>query len=278
MDLNLARLEFDYAGSRIKAGEPGTMIEVFQDGKLRRVLRNNKLEISEYLRLTELGFIEARSEFFNYRLGKQSDALTLSDANAWFEFCTNELAGLRARGWQIEMDESFRFRLAEPEDWYADAEESSGIDWFGVEIGVQLDGQKLNLLPILLEQIQRNPKLLSEEGLAAQKEDAVMPIQLPDGRLPSFPVRRLKEMLSVLLELFDPKSLDRRGRLRLSKLRAAEFSQIAGSSAGWRWNGGAELRELSRKLHGFSGIKAVAPSPNLRAVLRGYQQEGIELA
>ncbi|MDB6023690.1 MAG: family helicase, partial [Pedosphaera sp.] len=275
MDLNLARVEFDYEGTRIMPGEPGTLIESFHDGKLRRIQRNKKFELLQFSLLTGLGFRPAREEFFNYRLGKQADALVLSDANAWFAFCQNTLPELRADGWRVEVDESFRFRLAEPENWYADATESSGIDWFGVEIGVQLDGQKLNLLPILLDQIQRNPKLLSEEGLAAHKNDAVLPIQLPDGRVLPFPVRRLKEMLGVLLELFDPKSLDRGGRLRMSKLRAAELSKIAGGSAEWRWMGGKELSDLSRKLHDFSGIKPVVVSPNLRAVLRGYQQEGL---
>jgi len=59
--------------------------------------------------------------------------------------------------------------VAEPESWYADAEQGSGIDWFGVEIGVHVDGQKINLLPILLEQLQLNPRLISEETLAAHR-------------------------------------------------------------------------------------------------------------
>ncbi len=275
MDLNLARVEFDYEGHRVSHGIPGSLLEQLHDGKLRRIQRQTKHEAMAYLSMTAIGFVEARDIFFNYRLGKHADALTLPDSSAWFEFCQNTLSDMRAQGWQVELDESFRFRIAEPESWYADAEGGSGIDWFGVEMGVQLDGQKINLLPILLEQIQRNPRLLSEEGLAAHKEDAAIPIQLTDGRLLPFPVKRLKEMLGVLLELFNPQPLDRRGRLRLSKLRAAELSGLAGNDAEWRWLGGNELRELSRKLHDFSGIKPVTASPNLRAVLRGYQQDGL---
>jgi SNF2 family DNA or RNA helicase len=85
----------------------------------------------------------------------------------------------------------------------------------------------------------------------------------------------MKEMLGVLLELFDPKALDRGGRLRLSKLRAAELSGIAGGNAEWRWLGGKDLSELSQKLRHFGGIQPVTPSPNLRAELRGYQQSGL---
>ena len=276
LELNLAHLEFDYEGQRVLPLSPGNLIEQFSDGKLRRIQRNHKSEKANYGLLCECGFQAAESLFYNYRLGKHATDFALPDANTWFAFCQNILPQFRADGWQVETDPSFQFRLAEPESWYADAEQGSGIDWFGVEIGVHLDGQKINLLPILLEQLQFNPRLISEEALAAHKEDAVIPIQLPGGRLLAFPVRRLKEMLGVLLELFNPQALDRKGRLRLSKLRAAELSSVAGNSAEWRWLGGAELGELSRKLRDFSGIQAVAPSPNLRAVLRPYQQSGLD--
>jgi SNF2 family DNA or RNA helicase len=275
LDVNLARLEFDYEGQRVIFGSPVMLVEQLTDGKLRRIQRQPKMETLCAVQLRKLGFSEASSHFPNYRLGKHSESLTLPDSNSWFEFCQSQLPKLRAEGWQVDLEQNFRFRIAEPENWYADADGGSGIDWFGVEMGVQLDGQKVNLLPILLEQIQRNPRLLSGEELATQKENAVIPIRLADGRLLPFPIHRLKEMLGVLLELFDTKSLDRSGRLQLSKLRAAELSAITANSAGWRWLGSNELRELSTRLRDFSGIKHVAPSPHLRAVLRPYQQDGL---
>jgi superfamily II DNA or RNA helicase len=273
-DLNLARFEFDYEGHRVRPGAPGFFVEQFHEGKLRRIQRQTKAEILDSATLSGCGFVEAQDHFYYHRLGKNGDALTLSEPNAWFEFCHNTLPQLRADGWRVDFDESFRFQIAEPESWYVDAEEGSGIDWFGVELGVQLDGQKVNLLPVLLEHIQKNPRALTEEGLATLKKNEVVPIYLPDGRVLPFPGQRLKEILGVLLELFDPRSLDGKGRLQLPKLRAAELSGLE-ANAQWRWLGGAELRELSRKLQDFSGIKPVAPSPNLRASLRGYQEEGL---
>jgi superfamily II DNA or RNA helicase len=269
LDLNLARLEFDYAGQRVAFNSPITLIEQLSEGKLRRIQRQPKIESLASVQIRKLGFVEAYQHFG--KLNKNVDALTFPDSNSWFNFCQTELPKLRAQGWRIDLDPNFRFRIAEPEEWYTDADGGSGIDWFGVEMGVQLDGQKVNLLPILLSQIQINPRLISEETLAAQKEDAFIPIRLADGRLLPFPVRRLKEMLGVLLELFDAKSLDSRGRLRLSKLRAAELSH----ATGWRWLGSNELRELSVRLRDFTGIKPVKPSPRLHATLRPYQQDGL---
>ena len=81
-------------------------------------------------------------------------------------------------------------------------------------------------------------------------------------------------MVGVLIELFDDKPLDSRGRLKLSTLRAAEVSGTA-SEGNWRWLGGDELKELNKKLRNFKGVATVAPSKNFRADLRPYQREGL---
>ena len=116
---------------------------------------------------------------------------------------------------------------------------------------------------------------LQVRTLAEMPADAALAVPLPDGRMLSFPASRLRAMLGVVLELFDPHALDDGGRLRLSRLRAAELSG-AGNAAEWRWLGSHELSELNAKLRNFGGIQPVPVSPNLKAVLRGYQQEGLD--
>ena len=112
----------------------------------------------------------------------------LIDTNKWLPFVQNVLPELRSVGWRIDLDESFRFRLAEPEDWYGDAEADGGNDWFGVELGVKLDGQKVNLLPILVRLLQEQPDTFDSTVLTKLPDDAVIPIPLPDGR--TLPCRR----------------------------------------------------------------------------------------
>jgi len=221
--------------------------------------------------LTDAGLQYARHVLFDYDFRKFASELTFDEPAAWFDFVHSILPRLRDQGWRIDTDDSFRFRLAEPEDWYGDAAADDGNDWFGVELGVLLDGQKVNLLPILIELLQTSPHTLNSETLAKLPEDAIFPVPLPDGRTLPFPANRARQMLGVLLELLDPNTLDRRGRLRLNKLRAAELA----GEADWRWLGNAELSELSRRLRSFDGIKPVAPPPTLHATLRPYQQESL---
>jgi SNF2 family DNA or RNA helicase len=96
---------------------------------------------------------------------------------------------------------------------------------------------------------------------------------LPDGRRLPFPVPRLKVILNVLLDLFEPKSLDEHGRLRMTRLRAAELSGTDANA--WRWMGGDTLRQLNEKLRDFRSIRAVPPPQGFQASLRPYQQEGL---
>jgi superfamily II DNA or RNA helicase len=270
---HLARLEFDYNGCRVSAKTQQVVIEQFADGRLRRVQRDLRAEEAARAKLAAIGFQDAVAVYF-LRTDNLRGVLTFDGDTEWMEFVLLHAPKLQAEGWRIEMDPSFSFRLAQPEEWYADAQPGSGMDWFSAEIGVQLDGQKVNLLPILLQHFARHQDLFGPAILAQLAENGHVLVPLPDGRRLPFPVPRLKLMLGVLMDLFEPKALDENGRLRLTKLRAAELSG-ATDAAAFRWLGGDSLRKLNEKLRDFRAISAIAPPAGLQASLRGYQQEGL---
>jgi len=270
---HLAHFDFDYQGCRIKPTHKPAPIEIFADNKLRRIHRDFQAEEAARDRLARIGFEDA-DIIYDLRSTKDRGALTFDNENQWMDFILRQTPELQAEGWRIEMDPSFSFRMAQPEEWYADAQESSGTDWFDAEIGVQLDGQKVNLLPVLLDHFQRNQNLFAPAILDQLQEDDHILVPLPDGRRLPFPVARLKLMLTVLEDLFEPKALDENGRLRLSRLRAAELSGSMDAGA-FRWLGGDSLRQLHEKLRDFRTIRAVKPSPGLKASLRPYQQDGL---
>ncbi len=269
-EINLAHFSVDYDGHRIEANNFDTVISSFQENVVRRVHRDQAMEQASLLRLTQLGFQAAGYIFYSLHLGNHRDDLTLRTAEAWFTFVKKTVPKLRADGWRIEMEPNFAFHVAEPEDWYVDVEEGSGMDWFGLELGVQVDGQRINLLPVLLRYLQANPDFLQSSAMTKESKGSV-PIQLEDGRRLAFPKSRLREMLAVLVELLDPHALGADGRLQLPKLRAAEV--MVGPE--WRWLGNKELRAFGEKLRDFRGIQAVEPPAELQATLRGYQQDGL---
>ena len=234
----------------------------------------SSLAIPDAFRPATIRPVEPATRVYYIRSQKMADDWALREEGEWVNFVLRQAPKLESQGWRIEMDPDFAFRMAQPEEWYADAQAQSGADWFNAEIGVQLEGQKINLLPILMEYFAERKDLFGASALSQLDEQGLVLVPLPDGRRLPFPVARLKVMLNVLLDLFEPKSLDELGRMRLTRVRAAELSGTADAGA-WRWLGGEALRELNGKLRDFRSIRPLPPPQGLQTSLRGYQQEGL---
>lgn len=270
-EIPVARPRFLYGNHAVAAGTPGLSIAKIDNGAVEEIVRDLAAEDRFVAQLSQTGFFPADSEEgFGYDPGLQGLWTLGSEPPDWYEFLTRGIQALTAEGWKVSMDTSFKFKVAEPSEWYADADEQ-GNDWFGVELGVMVGGRKINLLPVLAGYLARNPLALSLDDGGKERES--IPVELPDGRILSIPAERLKSMTGLLAELFGGEKLDRKGRLRMNKLRAAEVPSL--QEAQWRWKGSDELKELGRKLRDFKGIAAVRPSPELKAALRPYQQEGL---
>ena len=270
-EVSLARVEFDYAGLRVAASSRETRLEDFANGGWGGVGRRGTGERRQEGVWGQVGLMRAEYGRGDLNWSGRAGERTLKKGEDWFAFVQAKVPWLRTRGWRVEIDGTFKHRIAEPEEWYGDAKGEKREGWFGVELGVILDGEKVNLLPLLVEMLRKNPQAMSAEELAKLPEDGAIAVPLPDGRNVLFPAARARRMLGVLLELMNPEALGRDGRLRLPRLRAAE---IAGE-VGWRWLGATELAEISRRLRDFAGIQRVGAPAGLRATLRPYQEEGI---
>ncbi|MEG7700662.1 hypothetical protein U2075_14765, partial [Listeria monocytogenes] len=67
------------------------------------------------------------------------------------------------KGWKIVVSPQFEFDiLPTPANWFVDVDEGSGMDWFNLELGVEIDGKKISLLPVFLHMIQANGKKIEE--------------------------------------------------------------------------------------------------------------------
>ncbi len=270
--VNFAKLEFDYGGVRVEPHVWRPLLENYADGKLQRIRRDAAKEKEAVDTLHQAGLQPANRVVMDATLGTHMHAMAYRDESRWLSFVDKSVPKLRAIGWRVKIEDSFQYRLVEPEDWFMDAaSENDSHGWFGLELGVVVDGEKINLLPVLLNFLQAQPRFLEAGHLDQMPDEAVIPVPLADGRKVPFPAARARQVLGVLLELLNPDSLNDRGQLRLSKLRTAELA----GEADWRWLGTAELRELCDRLRHFNGISPVATPADLRATLRPYQQEGL---
>ena len=75
---------------------------------------------------------------------------SFDDPSRFIAFSAEALPKLMQEGWQIAFAADYPYRIAEGEaQWWADIGESSGIDWFSFELGIEFEGHRINLVPQL---------------------------------------------------------------------------------------------------------------------------------
>jgi len=178
----------------------------------------------------------------------------------------------------VEDDDAYPLRVIEGDvGWYAEVQPSQGQKWFDLEMGIDVDGHRHSLLPILLELLRDTRTHLSLEQLDALPEDRALMIRLEDGRFLPVPAARLRAILGTLTELYGGATVGKGGGLALSVLNAprlAELDEAMGAGT-LRWGGGEELRTLAQKLRGFERLGEVDVPEGVEGTLRPYQRQGL---
>jgi SNF2-related domain/Helicase conserved C-terminal domain len=299
--LPLARLSFDYTGEIIASGFAAPMLEKLENDRLILLPRDMRAEMQAAERLAKLGlkavknlpfavdpdhagdlFVAPAGNPSSYELITQFD-----DPDRFIAFSTDAVPQLISEGWQVAFADDYPYRLAEGESrWWADIDESSGIDWFSFELGVEFEGHRINLLPHLTQMLNELPaKQLERAFLPGAEKEFIALCQelrcyhsLPDGRLLPLPGSRLGPMLKALLELIGPRGQGlSKGSVKLHRAEAAALAAFAGvAPLDLDWAASAErLIELGKSLHRGRSLKPVAPPSWFRAVLRDYQSDGL---
>lgn len=192
-------------------------------------------------------------------------------------FTKDNLNPLREAGWHIEMDEHYEFQLVDLDmndtEWFANVEEGETSDWFSLELGITVNGDKINLLPVIANLLSTIKHVNELEKLS--ETDHFAP--LPNGKFIAISGKRLQLILKSLVELFDYQSLDANQLLRLSKCQAARLAEIekASGAAALRWHGGEKLRVLGQKISEFKNIESAPVPTTFKGTLRAYQHEGL---
>lgn len=279
--LPLARLEFRYGEVTVGAAEEREVPTFARDGKVIEVERELRAEQAARGRIGGLGLARLTNirgwgvpEQHRHDLGMREGG----DAPGWIDLLHHHVPTLRAEGWEVEIAADFPIRVLVADTLEAELNEGSGIDWFELELGVTVDGERLDLVPILLP-------LLSSAAFAADappepgKAALPMHVPLPDGRVLIMPAARLRPILAALHELFAAGSIDPKGKkIAFSPLDAPAVADLeaAATLAGAAWRGGERLRELGRLLRATGGIPEVTVPGSFAGALRPYQARGVD--
>ncbi len=273
-----ARLGFDYAGPRLPFVPAQAVERHMHEGRLLEIVRDRSAEIAACERLEALGFIDV--ELLPRIPGIGRDVLVDGDfvleprraqlvpAEQLFAMSPR----LREQGFRLETDAGFPFELLdEPDDWYAEIEES-GIAWFDLSLGIDIGGERIDLLPVL-RSLLADPTF----PLAARKgedPDAVWLVPIDARRRVPLPLARLRQLMAPLLEWLQqaPAGGADEGHLRLRRAQATVIDELSGAT-GLPWRGGERLRAELERLR--SAREPALEPPGFNATLRAYQRDGL---
>jgi superfamily II DNA or RNA helicase len=195
------------------------------------------------------------------------------------EFCAftaHCVPQLRALGWRVEIAEDYEYRTLEREPtWHASLEPSEDReDWFGLHLGVEIEGEHVDLLPALLELLDSSGKVQGLRDVARRATKCVA-LRVGERLYLTIPPERMRAVLRVLAELYD----DQRDGVFLAKQRGHVLAGLdelfAAGHARIEWSGaGATIVQQGRALARATAAPAEMPVA-LKATLRPYQIEGL---
>ncbi len=204
-----------------------------------------------------------------------ADYVLTGDAHAFCAFTARALALWRGLGWHVEIDPAYPFRVGDAEPtWYARVEpRDEPADWFGLELGVEVNGTRIDLLPVLLDLLDR---LDAEGGLDALVAScrSKWALRVSETHHVMVPVDRLRALLRVVAELYQGEHR----RLRsFPEVRASALVELdsaferAGARIAWADERGVTGRARAR----VEPLRPIEPPQGLQATLRPYQSEGV---
>lgn len=211
------------------------------------------------------------------------------------DFWAEQLPPLQARGWLVVVCPGFAHDSVPVERWQVELVVGTAPvgslrlarregAWL-LTLGVDINGQTLDLAPLLAGLLRRDPRWLDARQIAAIDDDELIRLRAPGGRRIETPAAPLKAIVGHLVDLItDPRRVE--GALRLSPWDADRLEQLrlaldrtrasrAGPHGEWQLQGEAGLAALAARLSQQGEPQPVKAPAGLALQLRPYQLHGV---
>ena len=267
--IDVLTLDFDYGGVQVDGADDNPFIRGKSAAGPVFIRRDPVAEIQALDMLRPDNFVQMR-----VRDGKSARGLRVlvfrgqEAAAQWHHFIAVRVPQLCAMGWQTNIDENFGPRLVETigilDVQVADAEKGA----FSLEFGIEIDGERHALLPIL-------EQLLSRGGIeAAQIVGDDLITSLEDGRVLKLPAERIRRLLAVMGDLIESAGRKMEKTLVLpmgAAVNVLELEDILTTS----WRNAAAIEAYLDRFRGVPEILPVELPREFKGELRHYQQDGV---
>ncbi|WP_290674229.1 DEAD/DEAH box helicase [Aquabacterium sp.] len=289
-------------------------------GRLLALQRDPEAEADAFDVLQDTGLRTLPHDALQWRAPQLAQAAGQAHEPLWSllqedqfgDFWLEQIPLLQARGWSIVVRPGFAHQstpvthwrlLISPETGEPEAKElieplrlpaSAAITPLGaprregswlVTLGVEVDGQQLDLAPLIADLIKRDKRWLNAADIADIADDAIVILKAPGGKRIEAPAAPLKAIVGAMVDLLmDPRrregpiKLQQWDAVRVDRLREQLFdtqAARAGRHGAWQLQGDAGLHELTKRLRA-AGTPQPVPAPSgLGVTLRPYQQQGV---
>jgi superfamily II DNA or RNA helicase len=285
----------------------------------RLLLRDLGAEADALDLVWELGLHPLPGDTLQWRSDSAAQAAEQTLASLWTlvqedffgDFWAEQLPALQAKGWAIVVRPGFAHESVAVDAWHLIVSPATGEvlgkqvaarmrgreqtmtalglpvgegSWL-LTLGIEIDGEMVDLVPLLAHLLQRDARWLDARQIALIDDHALIMLRAPGGKRIEALAAPLKAIVGSMLELLtDP--LRKEGPLMLSswdayRLEAMRQSLLdtqrerASLHGGWQLQGDSGLRALAQRLQGAGAPQAVTAPAGLGVTLRPYQLHGV---
>jgi SNF2 family DNA or RNA helicase len=190
-------------------------------------------------------------------------------AERWQSFVSERIPALQALGWRNLIDRDFGPRVVQLVGDYDVRVADAGTGSFALDFGIEIDGARIPLLPIL-------SRLLDRGGMeSALIVDGEVITSLDDGRILKLPAERIRRLLAVMSDLLEAAQHTANGGLVLPETEADTVLDLEDLLT-TRWDNAEAIAAYSARFREQPEIPPVVVPPSFTAALRPYQQQGVD--
>ncbi|MCP5078373.1 MAG: DEAD/DEAH box helicase, partial [Psychromonas sp.] len=263
--LFLARLTFHYGEVILNPNiikEPQRSQFMWKDEivTVPRDIESERLALHQFeqLCLLDVNMYDAKQPKTAQLLGILPPELGGSQQFQWLSLLTAHKARLEVLGWKFVISSELALQSEQIDSIDIEVEEQG--NWFDLGVSIEIEGNRIALLPLLLEWLRNNEDW--------QQHDYDILLAQANGRPLRIKRASIQPILSILQELGEVNN----DNINLPQSQAALLAQLPEIN---RWIGGGHVKALAEKLANFSGIQEVTVPENLNATLRDYQLVGL---
>ena len=262
-------LEFDYDGGSVAFGDDRQFVRANTSLGPVFARRDRAGEAQAVEAIRQDGLVQMRMTTGKTEKGRMVFVFRGREAaESWQAFIAERLPTLQALGWRNQVDTGFGPRLVQSVGTCDLKIEDAPQGAFSLDFGIEIDGARHPLLPILMRLHERggmeNARVIGGEVITS----------LDDGRILKLPAERIARLLAVIEDMIDAASRTSGDTMILNATAAHTVLDLEDVLT-TRWQDGAAIAANLARFRAMEDIPEAPVPAAFKAALRPYQQQGV---